>query len=75
MQLTKDDVTKFTIEIENRAYDKNLSYMDAIIDYCDETGLEYEVAAKLVSKPLKTKIQVEAEKLNLVKKTTSRLPI
>ena len=49
--------------------------MDAVLMYCEETGLEVEIAAKLVSGPLKSKIQLEAEELHfLPKSNTTKLP-
>jgi hypothetical protein len=49
--------------------------MDAILMYCEETGLEVELAAKLVSGALKSKIQIEAEDLHfLPKSNTTKLP-
>jgi hypothetical protein len=48
--------------------------MDSICHHCKESGLEIEVAATLISSPLKAKIKMEAEDLNLLKKV-SRLPI
>ena len=53
-----------------------MPYMDAIIQYCSDTGLEIEIAAKLISGALKSKIKVEAEDLNfLPKSNTTKLPL
>jgi hypothetical protein len=50
--------------------------MDAIILYCEETGFEVELAAKLISGVLKSKIKIEAESLHfLPKSNTAKLPI
>jgi hypothetical protein len=50
--------------------------MDAIMHHCQLSGLEIELAAKLISGPLKSKIQIEAESLNyLPKSTTNKLPV
>jgi hypothetical protein len=52
-----------------------MPYMDAILMHCENTGLEVETAAKLVSTALKAKIQIEAEELNfLPKSNTTKLP-
>jgi len=48
--------------------------MDSIIQYCEDTGLEVDVASTLISSALKSKIREEAQSLNLLKKT-SRLPV
>jgi hypothetical protein len=73
---TKDEMTTFSLSIETIVAKKNIPYMDAIIAYCEETGLEVELAAKLVSGALKSKIQLEAEDLHfLPKSNTTKLPL
>jgi len=71
---TRDEIKEFSDEIELVAIDKRMSLMDAILDYCKNTGLEVEVAATLLTSSLKAKIKEEAQTLNLLKKT-SKLPI
>lgn len=72
----KDEIMNFTLTIENLVRDKSVSYMDAIILHCENTGLEVEVAAKLLSSVLKLKIKMEAEDLNfLPKSNTVKLPL
>lgn len=73
---TKDEMTTFSLNIETLVSKKNIPYMDAVLMYCEETGLEVELAAKLVSGALKSKIQLEAEGLNfLPKSNTTKLPL
>ena len=73
---TKDEITTFSLTIESIAYEKNTSYMDAILLYCEQTGFEIEMAAKLISGALKSKIKMEAEELHfLPKSNTAKLPI
>jgi len=73
---TKDEITTFSLTIESIAYEKNTSYMDAILLHCEETGFEVELAAKLISGALKSKIKMEAEELHyLPKSNTAKLPI
>ncbi len=72
---TKDEMTTFSLTIESMVKQKSIPYMDAIVLYCEQTGLEVELAAKLVSGSLKSKIQFEAEELNfLPKSNTVKLP-
>jgi hypothetical protein len=72
---TKDEITTFSLKIENLVSEKNIPYMDAIVLHCEESGLEIELAAKLISGALKSKIQLEAEELNfLPKSNTTKLP-
>jgi Phage late-transcription coactivator len=73
---TKDEVNNFSISIEMLVEKKKMPYMDAILMHCENTGLEVETAAKLVSTALKAKIQIEAEELNfLPKSNTTKLPL
>lgn len=73
---TKDEITTFSLAIETLAKKKEMPYMDAIIQYCSDTGLEVEMAAKLISGALKSKIKIEAEELHfLPKSNTTKLPI
>jgi len=73
---TKDEVNKFSLVIEDMVSSKKIPYMDAIILHCSVTGLEIEVASKLISPILKKKIEHEARTLNfLPKHTSNRLPI
>lgn len=73
---TKDEMTTFSLSVETIVAKKNIPYMDAILMYCEETGLEVELAAKLISGALKSKIQLEAEDLHfLPKSNTTKLPL
>lgn len=73
---TKDEMTTFSLSIETIVAKKNIPYMDAVIMHCEHTGLEVELAAKLISGALKSKIQIEAEGLNfLPKSNTTKLPL
>jgi len=66
----------FAKEISQLVTDKNVSFFDAVIHYCEINNLEVETAASMIkqSTVLKSKIQYEAEELNLMRKT-ARLPI
>ena len=53
-----------------------ISYMDAILWYCEQNQIEVESVGRLISKALKEKIQVEASKANLIKiPETGKLPV
>ena len=60
--------------IESIVQKTRMTYIDAVLHYCEENKLEPETAGQLVGGKLKQKIQEEAEGLNLIQKT-SRLPI
>jgi hypothetical protein len=63
-------------ELHNLVLIHNLSYLDAILHYSEVSGLEIEVLAEIMSKDplIKSKLQIEAENLNFLKKT-DRLPV
>ena len=59
---------EFSLIIEGVVKEKKpISYMDAIVWYCQENGIEIETTARLISKSLKEKIQAEALRSNLLK--------
>ena len=60
--------------IENLVQKTNMTYIDAVMHYCEENKLEPETAGKMSGGKLKQNIQDEAEDLHLIQKT-SKLPI
>ena len=68
---------EFSLIIEGVVKDKRpITYMDAIIWYCEQNQIEVESVGRLISKALKEKIQVEASKANLIKvDQTGKLPV
>jgi predicted CopG family antitoxin len=71
---TKDEIQSFSEMIIKLATEKKTDMMEAVCLYCEQSGLEIEVAATLLSQAIKSKIQEEATNLNLLKKE-GRLPI
>jgi hypothetical protein len=71
---TRDEKNNFSIMIMTRADDCNTDCLDAIVTYCEEIGLEMEVAATLVNDLLKAKLHDEAMDLNYIEKS-SKLPL
>jgi len=71
---TKKEIQKFSMMIAELASDKKIGVMEAICHYCEQNQFEIEVASSLISPPLKAKLRLEAENLNLLKKK-NRLPI
>jgi hypothetical protein len=69
-------IRDFQREVESLAFEKRIEFMEAVILYCETTGMEIEVAGQLIktSAKMKAKIQDEAEALNYFPKTT-KLPI
>ena len=66
--------TKFSLLIEQMVQTKHISYMDACLEYCKEKEIEPNSIARLVNTALKQKIQMEADELHFLPKTTS-LPV
>lgn len=63
--------SKFSQEIEKIVQNNpEISYIDAIIEFCEKNNIELDTVPKLISKPLKEKIKYEAIQLNFLKKTS-----
>lgn len=61
---------EFSLEIEKIVKEKrDLTYMDAVIWYCEQNDIEISTVNPLISKTLKQKIELEAQKLNFLPKT------
>ncbi len=66
---------EFSLEIEKIVQDKRgISYMDAILKYCEENELDPGTVAPMITKTLKDKITIEAQNLNYIPKT-GQLPV
>ena len=68
-------MAKFARAIDGLVANTDYNYIEAIVEYCKQTGLEIEVAATLVNANLKSKLTANAMDLNLLKEKGSRLPI
>ena len=69
---------KFSYIIENIVINENLNYIDAIIHYCEKEGIEVVSVSKLMTKPLKEKLKVDATRLNFMKSrgaSKAKLPV
>jgi len=69
--------SRFTQEIENVvSNNSDMSYIDAVIYFCDQNSIDIESVSKLISKPLKEKIKYEAIELNFLKRSSrAKLPL
>lgn len=61
LMMTKN---KFTKIVEEFVRESDMSYIDAIINFCEDNNLEFEDIRKYISDPIKSKLEVEARKLN-----------
>jgi len=69
------DTKSFSIKIEEISNELKISYMDAIVWYCEENEIEVETAAKLINSKIKDTIAYEASKLNMMKEKINSLPV
>jgi len=71
---TREEKDDFSLLILKRAMRMRIDHMDAILTYCEDVGLEPEVAATLINDELKSRIEEEAEALRIIPKK-GRLPL
>ena len=64
--------TKFSMEIEKLVKTSHglITYVEAVVTYCQENDIEIETVPKLLSKPLKERLRHEAQRMNYMKKTS-----
>ena len=66
---------KFALQIEKIvSQGHDVTYMDAILDYCEKNQMEPDTIGPLISKPLKEKIEADARKLNFLPRVAT-LPV
>jgi hypothetical protein len=68
---TKITPKKFSIIIEDLVREKRLTYLEAIIYYCEQNQLEADKITRWIDKAMREKIQYDAEELNYLPKTSS----
>ena len=62
---------QFSLEIETyKKEHKGISYMEAIVGYCEERKIDTATVGPLINKALKEKVALECQKLNLLPKTS-----
>ena len=66
---------KFALLIENTVKTKRMGYMDAILLYCEQNGIDPSNTKGLINKALKEKLTFEAQELNLLTVKKPKLPI
>ena len=60
----------FVAEIELLVKEYKMSYMDAVIHICNEKDIEPERIVRFIDKSLKEKIQLDAEQLHYLPKSS-----
>ena len=64
--------TKFSQEIERLVHESNglITYIEAVVAYCQDKEIELETVPKLLAKPLKERLKCEAQRLNYMKQSS-----
>jgi KaiC/GvpD/RAD55 family RecA-like ATPase len=62
------NTNEFSLHIEKMVSEHKMTYMDAVLKYCEENYLEPQDIAKLVNKSLKDKIEMDFRELNYLPK-------
>ena len=66
----------FSLKIESIVKEKRISYMDAVLWYCEKNELDTGTISPMINKSLKEKIKIEAQERNMVKFPRSgKLPL
>tara|TARA_Y100001937_G_scaffold32982_1_gene47043 strand:- start:92 stop:307 length:216 start_codon:yes stop_codon:yes gene_type:complete len=67
---------EFSLKIESIVKDKRITYMDAVIDYCNNNDIDLGTVNPMINKSLKEKIKSEAINLKMIKeKKGGTLPV
>ena len=66
---------KFRELLEDKVAQDNVTYLDAIVDICERTGLEIESVPRMLNIKTKKILRNEATNLNMLKKKGARLPV
>jgi len=69
--------SRFAHEIETLVQkNPGMSYIDAVIHFCEKNSIDVESVPKLIPKPLKEKLKCEAMELNFLKRSSrAKLPL
>ena len=62
------------MNIENLVKEKNITHMEAVLDYCKRNDLDPDTVGNLISKSLKEKIEANARDLNFLPRQ-AQLPV
>ena len=66
--------SRFPKEVETHVKKYGVSYIDAVIAVCERFGIEPQVAAKFLNKPIIERLRAEGQSLNLLPKK-AKLPV
>lgn len=63
----EDQILRFQVAIEDLVRDGDMTYIEAVSHYCEETDIDLDSVKNLISVPLMEKLHREAVGLSLVK--------
>ena len=63
----------FTLWVNN-LHDGGLTYLEAIVDFCDKHDVEYDKVTKLITETMRQQIYDEAVSFNQIKRTEANVP-
>jgi len=64
---------RFSEGVEKLVSQKHVSYIDAILIFCEENEIELERVPKLINKKIKSTLEGEASDLNMLKEKGNKL--
>lgn len=65
----------FLVIIQERMKNSSINHIDAILEYCEDQGVEVEDVIPLITRPMKELITADAVDSGLMKSASSRLPV
>lgn len=75
MPLSIQSSEKFARAIEARVAKSHCSYMEAVLEFCTNRGIEPEAVTPLLNDKIRTAIGEEARRLNMIRKMSEGLPL
>lgn len=61
----------FSMFIERQSIEEGVTCLQALIDYCESEGIDFEDVAKNVNRQLKAKLELDFVELGMLKSTAS----
>lgn len=68
--ITRDDLRN---QVEQLVYKDKMTYAEAICEVCESLSIDPEDIVRIVTGPLRIKLEAEAMQRNIIKNTTSTL--
>lgn len=68
------NANEFSMFIEKKALEEEMTYVETIIHFCEEHSLEPENIAAMINPSLKAKLEINFQDMNYIKKT-AKLPV